>query len=373
LIGTVGIRVGNDWYAEESRQTTPESLDVHRFLRRMVDAGVSHAVIEATSHGLSMHRLDDVHFSVAAVTNVTHEHLDYHGTIDAYRQAKGKLFALTGERAGTAVINLEDDGARAMRAYARACREVIDYGVERATASIGAQNVRLTATGSVFDLSVPGAMPVEVRLPLIGRFNVENALCAAAIAHAVGIDSATISQGLSDAPTVPGRMAGIDEGQPFAVIVDYAHTPDAIAKILTLLRDVNPAGRLIVVFGSAGERDIDKRARQGEITACLADYFVITSEDPRHEDPDAIIAAIAGGAVAAGAVEGDSFVRVTDRREAIRTALAAARPADGVLLAGKGHERSIIWGREKRPWDEAVIARELLREAGWSSLDGAES
>jgi UDP-N-acetylmuramoyl-L-alanyl-D-glutamate--2,6-diaminopimelate ligase len=203
-------------------------------------------------------------------------------------------------------------------------------------------------------------------LPLIGAFNVANALCAAGVCVAAGLDLETIAAGLRDAPPVPGRMALVREGQPFAVVVDYAHTPEAMEKVLPLLRGLFPAGRLIVVFGSAGERDVEKRPRQGAIAARLADVSVVTSEDPRFEDPDAIIDQIVQGAVDAGAHEGADVFRFTDRLEAVRYALGVAQPGDCLLLAGKGHEGSIIWGDEKRPWDEAAVARTILLELGYS-------
>jgi UDP-N-acetylmuramoyl-L-alanyl-D-glutamate--2,6-diaminopimelate ligase len=206
-----------------------------------------------------------------------------------------------------------------------------------------------------------------VHLPLLGDFNVANALCAAGVALAAGIDLDTIGCALSAAPPVPGRMARVDVGQPFSVVVDYAHTPEALGNVLALLRSLHPGGRLIVVFGSAGERDVEKRPLQGAVAARLADISVITSEDPRHEDANAIIDQIATGATSAGAELGVSLYRHPDRREAIRLALALARPVDCVLLAGKGHEASIIWGREKIPWDEADVARDLLREAGFGA------
>lgn len=211
---------------------------------------------------------------------------------------------------------------------------------------------------------------MDIRLPLIGGFNVANALCAAGITLAQGLSLDQVADGLRQAPAVPGRMALIDEGQPFSVVVDYAHTPEAMDKVLTLLRGLFPGGRLICVFGSAGERDREKRPVQGEVSARLADISVITSEDPRYEDADAIIDDIARGALDAGAIEGRSLFRDTERRDAVVRALAMAKPGDCVLLAGKGHEGSIIWGREKRPWDEATVAREVLREMGYRGQEG---
>ena len=237
---------------------------------------------------------------------------------------------------------------------------VIRYSAAGQEADVRALDVHSTGTGSQFVLDAGIRGLAECTLPLIGEFNIANALCAATVALAAGVDLDAINAALAIAPAIPGRLARVEAGQPFSVIVDYAHTPDAIEKVLTLLRDLHPSGRLIAVFGSAGERDVEKRPLQGAIAARLADFTIITSEDPRFEDPDAIIAQIAAGAEAAGAEEGKTLFCRTDRRDAVRLALDLARSGDCVLLAGKGHEASIIRGREKLPWDEASVARELL-------------
>ena len=204
-----------------------------------------------------------------------------------------------------------------------------------------------------------------MRLKLIGEYNVANALAAAGAATIAGLDVETIVEGLESISSVPGRLARVDEGQPFNVFVDYAHTPDSIEKTIQLLRSLND-GRVIVVFGSAGERDRAKRATQGAVAAKRADFAVFTSEDPRFEDPDVIIDEIARGAIEAGASEGTDFVRRENRQEAIEAAFASAQPGDVVLLAGKGHEQCIIYGSERRPWDEASAARAALRAQGYS-------
>jgi UDP-N-acetylmuramoyl-L-alanyl-D-glutamate--2,6-diaminopimelate ligase len=365
LIGTVAVRVGDDEDRHATRQTTPESADVQRYLRRMADEGVGWATVEATSHGLAMHRLDAVRFRVGAVTNITHEHLDFHGTVENYRRAKAILFERVADAGGVAVGNADDEGARAMLPFA-AGAETIAYSMSGNPAALRALGIREDGAGSRFRLEADGWGASDVLLPMIGSFNVANALCAAGVCLAVGLGLEDVIDGLADPPVVPGRMASIAEGQPFAVVVDYAHTPDAMDKVLRLLRRLYP-GRLIAVFGSAGERDVAKRPLQGAVAARLADVVVVTSEDPRNEDPDAIIDAIAGGALDAGAVEGRTLFRDTERRNAIERALAMARPGDCVLLAGKGHEGSIIWGREKRPWDEAGVARDVLRGLGYGS------
>ena len=372
LVGTVAVRVGDRVVEHDTRQTTPESADVQRYLRAMVDAGASWAVLEATSHGLAMHRLDQVRFLIGAVTNITHEHLEFHGSLDAYRRAKATLFERVAAVGGTAVINVDDAGARAMLPFARGAR-LLFCSAEGRRADLEAHDVTSDARSSRFRLETGEWGSGDVVLPLIGGFNVANALCAAGVALAAGVDLPTVVRGLATTPPVPGRLATIVAGQPFTVVVDYAHTPESLAKVLTLLRNLHPRGRLIAVFGSAGERDVAKRPLQGAVAARLADYAVFTSEDPRYEDPDAIIAAITAGAREAGGRENETFARVTDRREAIRHALARARPGDCVLLAGKGHEGSIIWGREKVPWDEAAAAGEALAELGFRGSGRAES
>jgi len=372
LVGTVQVRIGDQTTTHSSRQTTPESVDLQRSLRAMVAAGAGWAILEATSHGLAMHRLDDIDFKIAAVTNITHEHLDFHKTIEGYRRAKSILVSRVAEQGGTVVINVDDPGARSMLAYA-AGATVLTYSAEGRSADLRAGGITPDRHGSRFTLEAVGRGSVPVDLPMIGNFNVANALCAIGVAWVAGITPDVAAASLRHAPEVPGRMARINHEQPFAVIVDYAHTPDALHKVLALLRRHHPAGRLIAVFGSAGERDRAKRPRQGAIAADLADFAVFTSEDPRHEDPDAIIAEIASGAMSAGWEVGRDFVCLTDRREAIRYAFAKARLNDCVLLAGKGHEDSIIWGREKRPWDEAAVARDELTGLGYGSHPGRET
>jgi UDP-N-acetylmuramoyl-L-alanyl-D-glutamate--2,6-diaminopimelate ligase len=362
-IGTVSVRIAGELVEHETRQTTPESLDVQRYLRQMVESGVDTAILEATSHGLDLHRLDETRFLVGAVTNITHEHLEHHKSIAAYRRAKAILFERVREAGGTAVINLDDPGALEMLPYATGAT-VLTYSMKDRRADVFADNVELGVDGSQFTLVTKNAA-VGCRMPLVGEFNVANSLCAVGVAVALRIDIETIVNGLAKSSTVPGRMARVDAGQPFNVIVDYAHTPDSLSKVLKLLRELNPYGRLISVSGSAGERDIEKRPLQGAVSGRLADLSIFTTEDPRFEDADAIIQQIAQGARAEGGVEGESFACITDRREAIAFAFAHARAGDTVLLAGKGHERSIIWGLEKRLWDEAAVARELLEELGY--------
>lgn len=366
LVGTVAIRIAGGESLHASRQTTPESSDIQHYLREMVDAGTEWGILEATSHGLAMHRLDHVRFCIAAVTNITHEHLDFHGSIEAYRRAKALLVERVGASGGVAVVNADDPGAKSVLPFASGA-SVLQFSTLGAQADVRATHVETGASGSAFDVEVGDGKPVPVHLPLIGEFNVANALCALTVALAAGIEVERAAEALATAPAVPGRMVTIDEGQPFSVIVDYAHTPDSLSKILQVLRRLHPGRRLLVVFGSAGERDREKRPIQGAVAAELADVVVVTSEDPRGEDAEAIITEIARGAETAGAESGKRLFRHQDRREAIRLALGMARPGDCVLLAGKGHEGSIIWGREKVPWDEAQAARDILNELNYAT------
>jgi UDP-N-acetylmuramoyl-L-alanyl-D-glutamate--2,6-diaminopimelate ligase len=317
-------------------------------------------VLEATSHGLDLHRLDETRFVIGAVTNVTHEHLEHHGTVQAYRRAKGILFERVAEAGGTAVVNADDPGAMEMIPFAASAR-VLRYSAAARPAEIAAERIELRSDGSSFDLT-DGTTRRSVNVPLVGGFNVENSLCAAAVAVSVGLSWDAVVEGLENVEPVPGRLVRLDAGQAFSVIVDYAHTPESLAKVLRLLNGLHPSGRLIVVSGSAGERDVQKRPLQGAVCARLADFSVFTSEDPRFEDPDLIIRQIAEGAVEVGGIPGETFTTITDRREAIRHAISLAGPGDCVLLAGKGHEGSMIWGREKRPWSEADVANEILKE-----------
>jgi UDP-N-acetylmuramoyl-L-alanyl-D-glutamate--2,6-diaminopimelate ligase len=362
MIGTVSVRIGDEITDHDTRQTTPESLEIQHLLAEMRQASVDWAVLEATSHGLALHRLDTCPFDIGVVTNITHEHLDFHGSIDAYRRAKARL--LEAVDAGAArhyprgvVLNGDDVGALAIESFAGSQR-VLHFSVKQPDADIVGREIVVTSTGTRFTLRIDGGQ-LAVRLQLIGDYNVSNALAAAGAAHLIGVDPQTIVAGLEALESVPGRLARIDAGQPFNVFVDYAHTPDSLDKTMKLLRSLSD-GRLIVVFGSAGERDRAKRPVQGAVAAKLADFSVFTSEDPRFEDPDAIIDEIARGALDAGACEGVDFVRCENRQEAVRTAIRAARPGDVVLLAGKGHEQCIIYGSERRPWDEARAARIAL-------------
>ncbi len=357
---TVDFRVDGRIEPNRTRQTTLEAPDIQERLRGMVDAGCTEVALEVTSHALALHRVEEVRFAGAVFTTVSHEHLDFHGTWEAYFDAKASLL----ERAaatpdGFAVLNYDD--ARAYgRLAARPIPRRLAYSADGAPgADLRAQEIRATADGLRFTAETPaGRSDVAIHLP--GSWNVGNALAALAAGLLLDAPLAGLAQGLSALAHVSGRMERVDLGQPFAVVVDYAHTPDALAKVLGALRTTTP-GRLFVVFGSAGERDVAKRAAMGAIAAGLADQVVVTSEDPRGEDPGAICEAIAAGAEAAGGEPGATVHVIVDRAEAVDFAIAAALPGDTVLLAGKGHEASILVGRAPRPWSERAAAEAALR------------
>jgi UDP-N-acetylmuramyl-tripeptide synthetase len=332
----------------------------------MVGRGQGYAVVEASSHGLALHRLDCCEFDVAVFTTLSSDHLDFHETFDAYRAAKGRLFEMASESAPkervskAAVLNADDPAFEYFRSLCRV--PVFTYGIEN-QADLRATHIRMNGEGTRFKLQAKGRR-VGVYTRLVGRHNVYNSLAAVAVGLTQGMDMDALANGLRTFPGVPGRMELIDRRQPFRVVVDIASTPEALRNVLDVLRR-SAHGRLIVVFGAAGERDPGRRDGMGRVAGELADFSVLTNEDPRSEDPDAIIEAIAAGLRDAGRGEGDAFARIPDRRAAIRYAFEQAAPGDTVLLAGKATEPSIVIGREHHPWDERAAARELLAELGW--------
>ncbi len=359
-LSTVDFRLGSQIEPNLSRQTTLESLDLQAWMRRMVDQGCQSIALEATSHGLALGRLDQICFAGAVYTSITHEHLDFHKTWEAYFEAKASLLDRSASAGGFAVLNLDDSRAFPLL-YERAPARVLNYSARGAQeADLRAERVTPEASGLAFTAVTP-AGTADIRLATAGRWNVGNALAALAAGLLLEQPLPALAAGLAALKAVPGRMEVVDLGQPFAVIVDYAHTPAALTLALHELRAAT-AGRLWVVFGSAGERDTAKRAEMGKIAAQLADQVVITSEDPRDEDPEAIIDEIWSGAVAGGADPQANLHRDPDRDRAIRIAIGAALPGDTVLLAGKGHEQSILVASGALPWDERAAAETALRE-----------
>jgi UDP-N-acetylmuramoyl-L-alanyl-D-glutamate--2,6-diaminopimelate ligase len=348
-------------------------------LAAMRSAGDEAAVIETTSHALTLERVVGIAYDVAVLTNLTHEHLELHGTFEAYRAAKVRLFEMLATGSANpkktirgrawpkvAVVNRDDPSAPWFERAARdAGALVIGYGID-AGADVRATAVDEDAHRLRVAFAAPsGAGHVELRLA--GRFNVHNALAAVAVGEALGIDPFHIRAGLEAVPGVPGRMERIDAGQPFGVVVDYAHSPASLQAVLDLLAPLAAVGGggLIAVFGSAGERDTAKRAGMGRIAGERCRLVVVTDEDPRGEDRHAIIEQIVRGAESAGRLRGHDVLAIADRRSAIGTAFDRARPGDIVLLAGKGHESAILYARGAVPWDEATVARDSLAERGY--------
>jgi UDP-N-acetylmuramoyl-L-alanyl-D-glutamate--2,6-diaminopimelate ligase len=360
LVGTTGARVDGD--EMPLSRTTPEATDLQDLLARMRAAGVGTVAMEVSSHALQQHRVDGTWFAAVGFTNLTHEHLDYHGTLEAYFEAKARLF----RRSRTAAAAIGVDGSHGRDLLARARAEglpAVTFGLDAPDADLGAEEIHLEAARTRFVLrDRRSGSTAGVDLALLGRFNVANALAAAAVSLAGGFDFDAVTRGLSSDLVVPGRLERVDAGQPFSVVVDYAHTPDALATVLSTGRSLAGPNRVIVVFGCGGDRDRDKRPLMGRAAAAGADLVVVTSDNPRNEDPGAIADDVLAG-VRAGSAE--SVVEL-DRRLAIRTALRAAGPGDVVVLAGKGHEVEQTQGGMVRPFDDRAVARTELEVLAWS-------
>jgi UDP-N-acetylmuramoyl-L-alanyl-D-glutamate--2,6-diaminopimelate ligase len=346
VIGTVETRVGDERLHAD--RTTPESSDLQALLARMRDEGVSAVSMEVSSHAIDLHRVDGVRFAVAAFTNLTQDHLDYHHTLEEYFSVKRRLF--TDFNVGARVVNIDDPLGEDI---AREVDGVLTVG-RSATAAVRAENEELSAAGAVFTLVAPQGARV-VHLPLAGGFNVSNALVAAGCCLALGIELDTVVAGLEHAPQVPGRLERVDCGQEFAVVVDYAHTPDSLEKATRAVRAVT-AGRVIVVFGCGGDRDPEKRPLMGRAAGQDADIAIITSDNPRSEDPVGIILQVEDGIKGMPA----TYEVEVDRRRAIGRAISLARPGDCVLIAGKGHEDYQIFADRTVHFDDREVAREEL-------------
>jgi UDP-N-acetylmuramoyl-L-alanyl-D-glutamate--2,6-diaminopimelate ligase len=344
LLGTVKSVIGGEEATLE--RTTPEAIELQAAFARAERAGDRACVMEASSHALELHRVDAIHWDVAVFTNLTQDHLDFHPTMEDYFAAKRKLFE-AGPRVG--IVNVDDPYGRRLAADF----DVVTVGIDH-DADLRATDVRTTLTGSTFVLD-----GVELRTPLPGRFNVLNALGAIAAARALDVDDATIAAALARAGQVPGRFEPVDEGQGFAVLVDYAHTPDSLENVLRAAREIAD-GRVIVAFGAGGDRDRAKRPLMGAAAAAGADAVIVTSDNPRSEDPEAIIAEILAG-IDRGRAGLTCEVEV-DRRAAIRRAIGAADDGDVVVIAGKGHEQGQeLAGGRTVPFDDVTEAREALR------------
>ena len=346
LVGTVEWEVGGE--RRPAPFTTPEAIDLQRLFREMLDVGDRSAAVEASSHGSAHRRLDRVRFDVLVFTNLSQDHLDLHGSMDEYFQAKRRLF--TGPQPPPAAINVDDEwGRRLADDLEDAYRApLVRFGLG-GDAEIRPEDLAVTATGSTFR-----AAGIEIRTPLRGLFNVENALGAVAAGILLDLDEEAIAAGIASMSAVPGRFEAIDEGQPFAVVVDYAHTPDSLATVLRAAHDLCE-GRVIVVFGAGGDRDRGKRPLMGRVAADNADVVIVTSDNPRSEEPLAIIEDVLQGA-------GLDVEIDPDRRSAIGRAISLADAGDVVVIAGKGHEQGQDVAGVVTPFDDRDVARELLRE-----------
>ncbi len=394
MIGTVDFKIAARQWANDTRQSTPEAPEIQAMLRDMLAAGCDYAVLESTSHALSArwNRLGGAQFDVALLTNVTHEHLDFHGSVEQYRRDKARLFELLAESSPPAaagrqlptaaggrrlaadkqrklaVVNADDPHHQMFLDAAPAQARRLTYAIH-SPADVRAYDVRASQHGLRFGVATPWGQR-ELNLKLTGDFNVANALAALAVGLAEGVPLEAAAQALEAIPGVRGRMERVEQGQPFTVLVDYAHTPGAFEKLMGIVRPLTQ-GQLIALFGSAGERDREKRAIQGRVAARYCDAIVLADEDPRLEDRDAIIAEIATGIEQAlhdgTARPGVTYTCIPDRAAAIEAACARARPGDIVLLLGKGHEACIIYGTTKTDWDEAGAARAALTRMGYRS------
>jgi UDP-N-acetylmuramoyl-L-alanyl-D-glutamate--2,6-diaminopimelate ligase len=356
LIGTVQYRIGAEVIS--AGQTTPEAVELQSLLRRMVTAGVTAVAMEVSSHGLALSRVDGIDFDVAVFTNLTQDHLDFHRTMDAYREAKRRLFVLlaAGAKPGrTAVVNADDPSGVSM--VAGLPLPALTYGI-RSRADVRPTRWSSGAEGIRMSVRTPAGQ-MDIASPLVGEHNVMNLLAAAGVGVALGIAPDTIGGALGSVGSVPGRFERVEAGQPFLVIVDYAHTPDALERTLETAQKLRaPGGRLGVVFGCGGDRDRGKRPLMGAIASRLGDHVWITSDNPRTESPEAIIADIVAGIP--GGPTLDRHETIPDRKSAIQGALGWARAGDIVVIAGKGHEIYQVIGSEVLPFDDRAQALAAL-------------
>ena len=365
MISTVNAVIGDEALDTGFHVTTPESPDIQRYLAQMVDAGLTHAVLETTSHGLVQKRVAEVDYDLAAVTNVTHEHLDYHRTYEGYVQAKGLLFESLSKKADTvksvqplAVLNRDDDSYPYLANITHG--KQLSYSLTKET-DLWADEIENTSSELRFTVHGPGKT-FPVRTPLIGRYNVHNGLAALGLTvFGLDVPVEAAQEAFMTVPIVPGRMETIDLGQNFLAIVDFAHTPNGIRQALRTARELTK-GKVIAVFGSAGLRDVEKRKMMPEIAAGLADKMILTAEDPRTESLEGILADMAEGARKGGGEEDVTFWREPDRGNAVRRAVACAEPGDLVILCGKGHEQSMCFGDVEYTWDDRTALRAALSE-----------
>jgi UDP-N-acetylmuramoyl-L-alanyl-D-glutamate--2,6-diaminopimelate ligase len=356
LFGTIAYHTPLGEYPAPN--TTPESVDLQGFLAEIRDAGGKFGVLEASSHSLAMDRLWGCHFAAAVFTNLTREHMDYHKTFDDYFAAKKKLFEGTGAGAPeVAVINMDDEYGKRLTGQAK---KTVTYGLENG-ADITTRKFQLTFNGLAFGAQTPNGK-VQVASPLVGRINVYNILAAIGAAQALGLSNEVIEAGIRNLESVSGRFQRIDLGQPYFVVVDYAHTDDALENLIRTARELNPKGRIITLFGCGGGKDRTKRPVMGEVTGRLSDLTILSSDNPRTEDPLKIISDIIVGLQKTPG----KYLIEPDREKAIGLAMDEARPGDIILLAGKGHENYQILADRTLEFDDRDMARRALRERGYT-------
>ncbi len=381
MVSTVNARIGMQSYDTGLHTTTPPSADIQRYLARMVATGTSHAVLETTSHGLAQRRLAGCQFDVAVVTNVTHEHLDFHGSWDAYMKSKARLFENLADSAlrrrkqrvvpPTAVLNIDDPPSYAYLSDIDGVRRIV-YGMEpnRPGVDVYARGVKFGPNGVRFQLVTPIG-EISLVSSLIGLYNVSNILAAASVAVALDISLNSIVEGTAQVQAIPGRMERIEEGQSFLAIVDFAHTPNALRQALKTCREMINEGNVIAVFGCAGLRDREKRYLMGAVAGELADRIFVTAEDPRTEPLDRVMEETALGLRTANRKDGRDFWLVSDRGQAILRAVQMAREGDIVIAFGKGHEQSMCFGEIEYPWDDRKAMRLALNGSTLDTLPTA--
>ena len=351
LLGTVAYRTGLREIA--ATRTTPEAPDIQDLLAEMVEAGVPAAAIEVSSHALALDRVGGCRFDVAVFTNLTRDHLDFHGDMESYYRAKEKLFAMR-KPGAAAVVNGDDAFGR--RLASQAAPPVLTYSASGGQADVRAAASACDLAGTTLEARYEGGA-FSIASPLLGRFNVENLLAAAAAGLALDMPPDRIVAALASVPRVPGRLEPVEAGQPFAILVDYAHTEDALKRLLSAVRELTDK-TIVLVFGCGGDRDKGKRFPMGFAAGRMADIPIATSDNPRSEDPEAILAEVEKGLAASGATK---YLKIADRREAIRTAIGLANPGVVVVIAGKGHETTQVIGGQILPFDDRLVAAELAR------------
>lgn len=351
LLGTISTQIGDKIVV--SSRTTPEAIDLQSLFRVMADSDIDYAVMEVSSHSLELGRVEGCNFKIGVFTNLTQDHLDFHKTIENYRNAKKKLFYMTN---GANIINIDDEHGRIIAEDVRNLGpQLITYGIDN-KADIMAKNINITSKGVGFTLVTP-LYEIELNIKIPGKFSVYNALSAASVAYAEGISGEVIREGLNKVDNVPGRSEILKTDTPYTVIVDYAHTPDGLKNILASVKEY-AKGRVITLFGCGGDRDREKRPIMGGIAGRMSDYCIITSDNPRSEEPIDIIRQAEAGIKSTAC----DYICIENRRDAIKYALSMAKPGDIVLLAGKGHETYQVLKDRTIPFDERDIVEELLRE-----------